>query len=87
MGGFSPYPTPLTRKEIYMEDKKQETLEEKLARVEKALLDKDNEIATLKSEKGELEKKVNSLRIDGLVKKVEPTKKVEEEIIQFDFDM
>lgn len=70
-----------------MEDKKQETLEEKIARIEKALVDKDNEIATLKGEKETLEKKVNSLRIDGLVKKVEPTTKVEEETIQFDFDM
>lgn len=70
-----------------MEDKKtQETDAEKIARIEKALLDKDNEIAGLKAEKEELEKKVNSLRIDGLVKKVEPTK-VEEEPIEFDFDM
>ena len=70
-----------------MEDKKQETLEEKIARIEKALVDKDNEIATLKGEKETLEKKVNSLKIDGLVRKVEPTTKVEEETIQFDFDM
>ena len=70
-----------------MDKEKQETLEEKLARIEKALVDKDNEIATLKGETEPLEKKVNSLRIDGLVKKVEPTTKVEEETIQFDFDM
>ena len=70
-----------------MEDKKtQETDAEKIARIEKALVDKDNEIATLKGEKETLEKKVNSLRIDGLVKKVEPTT-VEEEPIEFDFDM
>ena len=70
-----------------MEDKKQETLEEKIARIEQALVDKDNEIAILKGEKETLEKKVNSLKIDGLVRKVEPTTKVEEETIQFDFDM
>ena len=87
VGGFSPYPTLLTRKENYMDKEKQETLEEKIARIEKALVDKDNEIATLKGEKETLEKKVNSLKIDGLVRKVEPTKQVEEETIQFDFDM
>ena len=70
------------------EEKKQpqETDAEKIARIEKALADKDNEIASLKAEKEGLEKKVNSLKIDGLVKKVEPTK-VEEEQIEFDFDM
>ena len=68
-------------------DKKEETLEEKLARIEQALADKDNEIAQLKADKEGLEKKVNSLKIDGLVKKVEPTTKVEEEPIEFDFDM
>lgn len=87
VGGFSPYPTPLTRKENYMDkEKTQETDAEKIARIEKALVDKDSEIANLKAEKETLEKKVNSLKIDGLVKKVEPTK-VEEEDIQFDFDL
>ena len=66
---------------------KEETLEEKIARIEKALADKDAEIEQLKGEKEGLEKKVNSLKIDGLVKKVEPTTKVEEETIEFDFDM
>ena len=65
---------------------KEETLEEKLARIEKSLEDKDTEIANLKAEKEGLEKKVNSLKIDGLVKKVEPTQ-VEEEQVEFDFDM
>ena len=65
---------------------KEETLEEKLARIEKSLEDKDNEIANLKAEKEGLEKKVNSLKIDGLVKKVEP-KVVEDEPIEFDFDL
>ena len=74
---------------LFGEEKKpkEETLEEKLARIEKSLQDKDNEIASLKAEKEGLEKKVNSLKIDGLVKKVEPTQQVEEETIQFDFDM
>ena len=72
-----------------MEDKKpkEETIEEKLARVEQALADKDNEIAQLKADNEGLEKKVNSLKIDGLVKKVETTKQVEPEEIEFDFDM
>ena len=73
---------------LFGEDKaKQETDAEKIARIEKALADKDNEIAQLKADKEGLEKKVNSLKIDGLVKKVEPTTKVEDEEIQFDFDM
>lgn len=73
---------------LFGEEKKpQETDAEKIARIEKALADKDNEIAQLKADKEGLEKKVNSLKIDGLVKKVEPTTKVEEETIEFDFDM
>ena len=65
----------------------QETDAEKIARIEQALADKDNEIASLKAEKEGLEKKVNSLKIDGLVKKVEPTKVEQDEEIEFDFDM
>ena len=63
-----------------------ETIEQKLERVEKSLEEKDKLIASLKADKELLEKKVNSLKIDGLVKKVEPKVKVEEEI-QFDFDL
>ena len=69
------------------EKPKEETIEEKLARIEQALADKDAEITQLKADKEGLEKKVNSLKIDGLVKKVEPTKQVEPEEIEFDFDM
>ena len=69
------------------EQKPQETDAEKIARIEQALADKDAEITQLKAEKEGLEKKVNSLKIDGLVKKVEPTKQVEPEEIEFDFDM
>lgn len=64
-----------------------ETLEEKLARIEKSLEEKDNTIAELTAKKEGLEKKINSLKIDGLVKKVEPTKQSEPEQIEFDFDM
>ena len=99
--GSSPFPTPLTRKEkkmkkhfdflsLFGDDKKQphqETDAEKIARIEQALADKDNEIATLKASNEELTKKVNSLKIDGLVKKVDTTPKVEDEEIQFDFDL
>lgn len=66
--------------------KPQETDAEKIARIEQALAEKDAEIMQLKADKEGLEKKVNSLKIDGLVKKVEPTK-VEEEPIEFDFDL
>ena len=69
------------------EEKTQETDAEKIARIEQALADKDAEITQLKADKEGLEKKINSLKIDGLVKKVEPTTKVEEETIEFDFDM
>lgn len=66
---------------------KQETLEEKIARVEKALEEKDKQIADLTTKNQEYEKKLNSIKIDGLVKKVE-TKAVEvEEPIEFDFDL
>ena len=69
------------------EKQPQETDAEKIARIEQALADKDAEITQLKADKEGLEKKINSLKIDGLVKKVEPTIKVEDEEIQFDFDM
>ena len=65
----------------------QETDAEKLARVEQALTEKDNTIAELTAQNESLQKKINSLKIDGLVKKVEPTKEVNEEEIEFDFDM
>lgn len=67
--------------------KPQETDAEKIARIEQALADKDAEITQLKADKEGLEKKINSLKIDGLVKKVEPTKQSEPEEIVFDFDM
>lgn len=67
---------------------KKETDSEKLARIEKALEDKDKEIAQLKAEKTEMEKTMNSLKLDGLAKKVEPAQdKVEDEEITFDFDI
>lgn len=69
------------------EEKKVETDAEKIARIEQALQDKDTEIAQLKADKDALEKKVNSLRIDGLVKKVEPKVIEQPEEIEFDFDL
>lgn len=68
-------------------DEKKETDAEKIARIEQALADKDTEIAQLKADKSELEKKVNSLKLDGLVRKVEPTKIEVEEDVTFDFDL
>ena len=65
----------------------QETDAEKLARVEQAIAEKDNTIAELTAQNESLQKKINSLKIDGLVKKVEPTQEVIEEEVQFDFDM
>ena len=66
---------------------KEETLEEKIARFEKALADKDNEIAQLKAEKDDAVKKLNTIKLDALVQKVEPAKEEVEEPITFDFDM
>lgn len=67
--------------------KDEETLEEKIARFEKALQDKDNEIAQLKLDKEGLEKKVNVLKLDALTRQVEPAKPEVEEPVTFDFDM
>lgn len=65
----------------------EETDAEKIARIEKSVEEKDKLIETLKTEKENLEKKINSLRIDGLVKKVETKVQEKEEEIQFDFDL
>ena len=66
---------------------KEETMEEKIARIEKALQDKDEQIAKLQSEKAEVEKKFNSFKLDALTKQVEPAKEEVEEPVSFDFDM
>lgn len=65
----------------------EETDSEKLARIEKALADKDAEIAQLKATNEGLEKKINSIKLDALTKQVEPAKQVEDEKVVFDFDM
>ena len=65
----------------------EETDSEKLARIEKALADKDAEIAQLKATNEGLEKRINSIKLDALTKQVEPAKQVEEEKVVFDFDM
>ena len=63
-----------------------ETDADKIARIEKALAEKDETIKQLQDENGKLNKKINSLRIDGLVRQVEPTIKEKEEVV-FDFDL
>ena len=65
----------------------EETLEQKLERIEKALQEKDNTIAELTEKNKGLENKLNSIRLDALTKQVEPAKQVEEEKVVFDFDM
>ena len=72
---------------LFGDEPKQETDSEKLARIEKALEDKDKEIAQLKENQAKLEKENKALKLDGLVKKVEPAKQVEDEEITFDFDI
>ena len=73
---------------LFGDEPKQETDSEKLARIEKALQDKDNEIAQLKKEKDEMQKNLNSIKLDALTKKVEPAKEdKEDEDIEFDFDI
>ena len=70
------------------EVKTPETDAEKIERIEKALEEKDATIKKLTEDNAELSKKINSLKIDGLVKKVEPSAKVEpQENVEFDFDI
>ena len=64
-----------------------ETDAEKIARIEQALKDKDTQIEQLTNEKTALEKKINALKIDGLVKQVEPKVIEKPEDIEFDFDL
>ena len=65
----------------------EETLEQKLERIEKALQEKDNTIAELTEKNKGLENKLNSIKLDALTKQVEPAKQVEEEKVVFDFDI
>ena len=71
-----------------MEEKEiKETDAEKIERIEKALAEKDNTISEQQKTIDSLNKKINSLRIDGLVKQVD-TKVVEPpEDVEFDFDL
>lgn len=69
------------------EKKPVETDAEKIARIEQALKDKDAQIEQLTNDKTALEKKINSLKIDGLVKQVEPKVIEKPEEIEFDFDL
>ena len=68
-------------------EKTTETDAEKIERIEQALAEKDETIKTLQGENEGLKKKINSLRIDGLVKQVEPKVVKDEEPIEFDFDL
>ena len=72
-----------------MEDKTlTETDADKIARIEKALEEKDATIKKLTEDNEVLNKKINSLKIDGLVKQVEPkVLKTEPEEVEFDFDL
>lgn len=75
-----------------MENKEQpkvvETDAEKIARIEKALEEKDATIKKLTDDNEMLSKKINSLKIDGLVKQVVSKElKVEPEEVVFDFDL
>ena len=71
-----------------IEDKTLETDAEKIARIERALEEKDATIKKLTEDNELLSKKINSLKIDGLVKQVEPkVLKEEPEEIEFDFDL
>ena len=69
------------------ENKKVETDAEKIARIEQALVEKDETIRKLTEENTSLNKKINSLRIDGLVKQVDTKVVKEEEPVVFDFDL
>ena len=69
------------------DEKITETDAEKIARIEQALAEKDETIKTLQGENEGLKKKINSLKIDGLVRQVEPKEVKDEEPIEFDFDL
>lgn len=72
------------------EDKKELTPQEMSAKIdelENKLQEKDTQIATLTTERDELQTKVNGLRITGLTKMVEPKGKEIEEPVEFDFDL
>ena len=65
-----------------------ETDADKIARIEKALEEKDATIKKLTEDNEVLSKKINSLKIDGLVKKVEPKEiKTEPEQVVFEFEL
>ena len=69
------------------EQKTIETDAEKIARIEKALEEKDTTIQQKDIEIADLKKKINSIKIDGLVRKVEPKVVEVQEDIEFDFDL
>lgn len=72
-----------------MEENKTPTLEEltdKLSKIEQALKEKDDKISALETKNNDLQHKLAGLRVDGLVKQVEP-KVVEVEEVKFDFDL
>ena len=68
-------------------EKVTETDAEKIERIEKALIEKDNTINEQQKTIDNLNKKINSLRIDGLVKQVEPKVVEPPEQVEFDFDL
>lgn len=77
----------MENKENKVDNKPTETDAEKIARIEQALAEKDETIKTLQGENEGLKKKINSLKIDGLVRQVDPKVVKDEEPIVFDFTL
>ena len=60
----------------------------KIDELEKSLNEKDTTIKSLTTERDDLQKKLNGLRITGLTRQVEPISKPNEpEEVQFEFDL
>lgn len=75
-----------------MEEKPKEMtpqeMAEKIGELEQALISKDTEIANLKVERDGLQTQVNTLKITGLTRQVEPISQPQvQEEVQFDFDL
>lgn len=69
------------------EEKKELSIEEKIANLEKSMTDKDTKINSLTQENEQLKKQLNSIKLDSLTRQVEPAKEQVDEEVQFDFDI
>ena len=69
------------------EEKKELSIEEKIANLERSMTEKDTKINSLSQENEQLKKQLNSIKLDSLTRQVEPAKEQVDEEVQFDFDI